>query len=133
VNVHAKNKAGSTALEIALGLEMFRTARCLEEHVKGCLGRDGNGCLKKRKSEENEVVKEPYNYENGALCLAWMLSLDEVDDGFAGMMALHFAPLRQGRTSNDGVFGRAFSLPIFLCLIVVNRRLYSYQGYDALA
>ena len=33
VDVHSKNKAGSTALNIARGLEMFEITRLLEEHI----------------------------------------------------------------------------------------------------
>jgi ankyrin repeat protein len=34
VDVHFKNKAGSTALDIAYGLELVEIARCLEEYTK---------------------------------------------------------------------------------------------------
>ena len=33
-NVHAKNKAGSTALDIACGLKIVELSKCREEHAK---------------------------------------------------------------------------------------------------
>jgi ankyrin repeat protein len=34
VDVHAKNKAGSTALDISYGLELLEIAKRLEKHIK---------------------------------------------------------------------------------------------------
>ena len=40
VHVYAKNKAGSTALDIAFELELVEITRCLEEHIEGCFPHD---------------------------------------------------------------------------------------------
>ena len=34
IDVHAKNKAGSTALDIARALDLVDIAKCLEQHTK---------------------------------------------------------------------------------------------------
>ena len=35
IDVHAKNKAGSTALDIARELELVEITKCVEKHAKG--------------------------------------------------------------------------------------------------
>jgi hypothetical protein len=54
VDVHIKNKAGSTALDIARNLGTIEMTKCLEKHVMVSLRCDKSSENPKRKREKSE-------------------------------------------------------------------------------